>query len=87
MEIGVCRVWGEFKNSPYREVIESGFPVSGYKEFVEESLNGWRWVTAEHDRQCVFPVFLLLSDPVGWEEYWVCVPVVFLWADCARRSL
>ena len=49
MEIDVGWVWGEFEGFPYREVIESGVPVFGYTEFLEESLDVRRWVTAEHD--------------------------------------
>ena len=50
MEVDVSWVWRKFKCTPYREVIESRFPVSGYQEFLEEGFDGRRWVAAEHDR-------------------------------------
>ena len=50
MEVDVGWIWCEFKGTPYREVIESRFSMSGYQEFLKEGLDVRRWIAAEHDR-------------------------------------
>ena len=50
MEVDVSWVWRKFKGTPYWEIIESRFHVSGYREFLEEGFDGQRWVAAELDR-------------------------------------